>query len=115
MVAAYAVALQVLLTGIVVSQHAGAATSTLTDSFGIICDASGSAAGEQGHTPDRGHVHPCTMCPLGMASVAVLSPTIGNLVDYPDTEAVLYRPAARNVALAPHPTPRLSQGPPHGV
>jgi hypothetical protein len=107
--AAYAVAMQMVLASVIVSQSIAAPASE--DPF-VICFGGGDGGHSQGPTQKPlDHATCAVVCTLAMSGTAVL-PTTVTIVDRcagASTPGV----AALAACDAPsHPTPRLSQGPP---
>ena len=109
MVAAYAVALQMLFTGMVVGDLAAAAPAN--DPF-VICFGSHHApSDDQQPASPPAHHQNCVLCSLATAAAAIL-PGVASDIRRPGPGiSVRWAPFARLVVVK-HSTPRLSQGPP---
>lgn len=107
MVAAYAVALQMLLSAAVASQMAAAPDTTFPICFGVSLTANGADGS------DRVPLHQasCILCTIGIsAPVDLDAPAIAPVVAWADI--IQPRPAGDAIAAQAPPGPRLSQGPP---
>jgi hypothetical protein len=109
MAAAYAVALQMLLTGIAAA-HLAARTTMAPADLSIIC-----FHRNPDGAPDRPgqpvHQLPCLLCTLATAAPAIL-PALAGYTVQPSTGASMSWTPAGLITPAKHSTPRLSQGPP---
>jgi Protein of unknown function (DUF2946) len=111
---AYAVVLQVLLTSVLVSQNAAALTSPDVEHFGVICFGNGADADDQGKSNHDARHECCILC-TGTVGPTVLPQRVEiPFVTY-DGERMSYAVAAQTAPISPHPTPRLSQGPPQNT
>ena len=114
MAVAYAVALQVLLTSVLATQNAAALTSPDFDHFGVICTGSGDSTDDQGKSRHDPRHQSCVLCTIGTGSAAPPpTPEIPN--ERRDASALPHEAATPAAFIAPHPTPRLSQGPPQNT
>ena len=113
MVVAYAVALQILLTSVLVSQNVGALVSADPARVDIICF----GAGGDGDSGDQGNAHHaarqdcCVLCNSAVSSAVLTAIALLPRLAY-GVAAISYIAPDDVPPAIPHPTPRLSQGPP---
>ena len=113
MAIAYAVALQILLTSVLVSQNVGAMVSADPARIDIICfgASGGDGSADQGNGNHVARQNCCVLC-NGTVGVAVLTAVaLLPRVAY-GVSAAAYVASDKAPPATPHPTPRLSQGPP---
>lgn len=111
MIAAYALALQMLVSGAAASQMAATASSgSFPICFGATVAADGTGQGDQ--TPI--HQAPCIVCAAALAAPVDI-PHFDATPAYSGTGVVLAPNTAQVFLPAPPPSPRLSQGPPQTV
>jgi hypothetical protein len=113
---AYAVALQILLTSVLVSQNVGVLVSADPARVDIICFGAGGGDGsaDQGNATHPARQDCCVLC-NSTTSFAVLT-AIALLPHVVCGAAANFYVAPDDAAPArPHPTPRLSQGPPQNA
>lgn len=110
MIAAYAVALQMLLSVTIAGQHAGLA-AIAPDLAAAICFGSGNSDDGPGQPPER--QASCVLCAVAGADAA---PSIAEIAisfgDFGASFIAAFAPAARG---APQLSPKLSQGPPQSA
>jgi hypothetical protein len=107
--AAYVIALQIILASLFATQH----TVAIASSPFVICDGGAMPSGGTPAYPEHQHPGhgPCVLCVGALAHAApaqaqdVALPTVSS-------KAVSYVARWFDLATTPHPTPRLSQGPP---
>lgn len=116
MAVAYAVALQILLTSVLVSQNVGAMVSADPARVDIICfGASGGDGGaDQGNGNHVARQNCCVLCSGTVGVAALTAVALLPRVTYGVSAAAYVAPDDAPPA-SPHPTPRLSQGPPQNA
>jgi hypothetical protein len=111
MVAAYALALQVLLSGIA-GAHAMAAGSLSGDLF-VICHGSGDAPADSQNVPDTPRpATPCVLCTLTNAPCAILPAGHGVMTIDVVAAASLIAPRRGRIIEFDSPTGQYQRGPP---
>jgi hypothetical protein len=111
MVAAYALALQVLLSGIA-GAHAMAAGSLSGDLF-VICHGSGDAPADSQNVPDTPRpATPCVLCTLTNAPCAILPAGHGVMTIDVVAAASLTAPRRARIIEFDSPTGQYQRGPP---
>jgi hypothetical protein len=111
MAVAYVVALQILLTGVLVSQNAGAVISADPARIDIICFGAGSDGGAEGKGTHTARQACCVLCNVPVGPALLAASVALPRAPY-DGGAVSYIAPAPVAPAAPLRTPRLSQGPP---
>ena len=112
MVAAYALALQVLLSGIA-GAHAMAGAGSGPDTLFVICHGSGDASSDNQNVPDTPRpASPCLLCTLTSAPCAIL-PVDHSIatIDVVAAASLVARTEARIIEFD-SPTGRYQRGPP---
>ena len=112
MAAAYALALQVLLSGIA-GAHAMAGAGSGSDSLFVICHGSGDASSDSQNVPDTPRpATPCLLCTLTSAPCAIL-PVDHSIatIDVVAAASLVARTEARIIEFD-SPTGRYQRGPP---
>jgi hypothetical protein len=112
MVAAYALALQVLLSGIA-GAHAMAAAGSDSNILFVICHGSGDAPADSQNVPDTPRpAAPCVLCTLTSASCAVLPVDHAVVaIDFVAAATLVARSEGRIIEFD-SPTGRYQRGPP---
>jgi hypothetical protein len=113
MVAAYAVALQLVLTGVVAS-HMVAGAPMSADPFVTCLGGVDSGVGDQDRSDGPVHQPACVLCAVTIASPATLSPVAIGILQ-PDRDIFDQWPVLPAAVAAKHRTPKLSQGPPQNA
>jgi hypothetical protein len=112
MVAAYALALQVLLSGIA-GAHAMAAAGSGPDTLFVICHGSGDAPSDDQNLPDTPRpATPCVLCTLTSAPCAILPVEHGMVTIDVVAAASLVAPGESRIIEFDSPTGRYQRGPP---
>jgi hypothetical protein len=111
MVAAYALVLQMLLAGIAASDMAAAEADPLGQSFTVCLGGDAAPVNDDNQLPAPVHHQHCVLCTIATGSAAI-EPTAAVLLPAPDLGAASCRATKDARVLSPHPTPKLSQGPP---
>ena len=112
MVAAYALALQVLLSGIA-GAHAMAGAGSGSDGLFVICHGSGDASADSQNVPDTPRpASPCVLCTLTSAPCAILPVDQGVVtIDVVAAARIVARTEGRIIEFD-SPTGRYQRGPP---
>jgi hypothetical protein len=112
MVAAYALALQVLLSGIA-GAHAMAGAGSGSDGLFVICHGSGDASADSQNVPDTPRpASPCVLCTLTSAPCAILPVDQGVVtIDVVAAARIAARTESRIIEFD-SPTGRYQRGPP---
>jgi hypothetical protein len=107
--AAYALALQIMLSLSIMSQAAAAPQDGVPTCYGLSVDASGDTANDK--VGGKVHAAPCILCSVGLS--APVDQPAANVAPAHAGHGVVHTHAPRDIvhAQAP-PSPRLSQGPP---
>jgi hypothetical protein len=111
MVAAYAVAFQMLFTGIAASSLTTAAPGSNGDPFVICYGDRGAPAENQNPAGHPLHQQHCVLCTTAAAPAAILPTAAGHILR-PIGGARVRWPKTSDFVPAQRSTPRLSQGPP---
>jgi hypothetical protein len=115
MVLAYAVALQILLTSVLVSQNVGALISADPARINIICfGAGGDGAADQGNANHAARQDCCVLCNGIVGPILPAANVPLSRISYAGA-IVSYIAPDRAAPVVPQPTPRLSQGPPQNA
>jgi hypothetical protein len=115
MVAAYALALQVLLSGIA-GAHAMAGAGSGADSLFVICHGSGDAAAADQNVPDAPRpASPCLLCTLTSAPCAILPADHAVVAIDVVAAATLVARSGGRIIEFDSPTGRYQRGPPAGA
>lgn len=115
MVIAYAVALQVLLTSVLVSQNVGALVSADPARVDIICfGAGGDGGGDHDKTSHATRQDCCVLCNSTVSFAALTAIALLPRAAY-GAAVISYIAPAEAAPATFHPTPRLSQGPPQNA